>query len=650
MKRFFTCLLFVLISSSLWAQQFKTHKVKDGETLERIASTYLVTPFDILALNPDAKTGIKEGMVLVIPKSKVLANPVEVEEVKLLGYKSHRVKRKETLYSISKLYNVSIEDIKKHNTRLYSENLRKGDKLNIPNFGRVKTSTNVANTIKKYQVRPKEGKWRIAYKFGISVTELDALNPGLGELQVDQIINVPNIANNEERVVDEDYGYYTVLPKEGYYRLNIKLGLTQVELEELNPALVDGGLKVGMILKVPREAGGDFGLSEAIESTSLISKISNLETKNLALVLPFRTHRIDFDSIEETKEFIKQDRSLAISLDFHTGVMVALDSAKRLGISTKLDVFDSKARPSEITSILRQNDFNNYDAVIGPLTAQSFDRMSDALKENNVPAISPVTKPKNLYNNVFQTIPPDELMRERMIAYVKSDTAFTGNILIIADGKHKAISDQIKSHFPLAKQIYSRVDEEGIDGFYIVKEDVEELFEEGRTVVFLETANEGFVSNVTSMLNAYNGTEVVDEETEIEREIVLVTTNKSRAFETANISNYNLSDLKFHYPSANRVYDSETPNNFVKLYELRYGAVPNKYAVRGFDLTMDILLRLASEEGLYKLSDEDLETIYVENKFRYVKKMFGGYYNEAVYINKYDNLRIIEVKEDIKPQ
>ena len=72
---------------------------------------------------------------------------------------------------------------------------------------------------------------------------------------------------------------------------------------------------------------------------------------------------------------------------------------------------------------------------------------------------------------------------------------------------------------------------------------------------------------------------------------------------------------------------------------------PNKYATRGFDLTMDILLRLAIDEDLYKASSNDIETEYVENKFRYSKLMFGGYYNEAVYIVKYQELKIVEAKQ-----
>jgi len=60
---------------------------------------------------------------------------------------------------------------------------------------------------------------------------------------------------------------------------------------------------------------------------------------------------------------------------------------------------------------------------------------------------------------------------------------------------------------------------------------------------------------------------------------------------------------------------------------------------------MDILLRLAIEEDLYKASSNDIETEYVENKFRYSKKMFGGYYNEAIYLLRYEGLTIVEIKE-----
>jgi len=625
------------------AQDYKTHKVKSGETIESIAKIYLVTPFDIYALNPDAKTSLQPNTVLIIPKSRILKNPVKVETQQLLNYKSHKVKRKETLYSISKKYNITIDDIKKHNTRLYSDNLRKGDKINIPRYKTVLVTSNVGNTIKKYKVLPKEGKWRVAYKFGITVAELEKLNPNMDEtLLAGKEINVPNIANNEEKEIDNDFGYYTVLPKEGFFRLKLKLGLTQDQLETLNPELIESGLKNGMVLKVPLDVASSIE-NEDVERSTLADRLTNFETKRIAVMLPFRLNRVDLDSVQEVKDLIRQEGLLSVSLDFHTGVLMAIDSAKQLGISTKLDVYDTRAQITQVSNILRTNDFSNYDAVIGPFTSNNFERAASMLKGDNVPIISPVTKPKNLYNNVFQTIPSEELLRKKMIKFVKASTGtIPKHILIISDSKHIAVSNLLKREFPLAKQIFSRKDEEGKDANYILLEDIEEQFKEGLNIVFLETENEGFVSNVSSMINGFNG---VDEELEIEREIVLMTTNKTKAFEGVNISNYDLSKLKFHYPSTNRTYDWEEPNSFVSRYKRVWKTEPNKYATRGFDLTMDVLLRLAIDEDLYKASSSDIETEYVENKFRYSKKLFGGYYNEAVYIVKYDELKIVEVKQ-----
>ena len=69
MKKFLVSLSFlVLFSISANAQNYKTHKVKVGETIESIAKIYMVTPFDIYALNPDAKNSLHPNMVIQNPK------------------------------------------------------------------------------------------------------------------------------------------------------------------------------------------------------------------------------------------------------------------------------------------------------------------------------------------------------------------------------------------------------------------------------------------------------------------------------------------------------------------------------------------------------------------------------------------------------
>jgi hypothetical protein len=243
--------------------------------------------------------------------------------------------------------------------------------------------------------------------------------------------------------------------------------------------------------------------------------------------------------------------------------------------------------------------------------------------------------PTNLYSNVFQTIPSDELLEKTIINFVKSDS-LPKHMVIIADSKHKAVSNRLMAEFPSSKQLYSRTNKKGEEAYFIYQTDLENVFKPGKNIVFLETDNEGFASNVISVINGMAIKDV---------EIILMTTNKNKAFEGREISNYHLSNLKFHYPSPNKTTDISTSNNpFVRAYRREYNVSPNKYAVRGFDITLDLLLRLASKDDLYAASASDIETEYVENKFRYTKKLFGGYYNEAVYVVKYDNLIIVEAK------
>lgn len=637
-----------------------THKVKSGESIETIAKKYKVTESHILELNPDAKNGIEKNTVLIImktggvkpskigtkqPSSTSAINKIEAtQEVKeLTGYKKHKVRRKETLYSLSKKYNVTEAEIKKHNTFLYANNLRKGDKLQIPIFKEVAVQE-VNSTIVKYTVLPKEGKWRIAYKYGITVPELEALNPNLPEvLQPGQKVNVPNLDAGNLKQVDEMYSYYTVQPKEGFYRLKINTGLEQNELERLNPGLATSGLKEGMVLKIPyngaTQAADGNKNNGIIDDVSMINKLENaivdIETKNIAIMLPFQLNVVNTDSIFDAKQKIKKSRALALTLDFYSGVLMAFDSLKKMGVNLKVNVYDTQNRLSHTNDLVRNHDFSNTDAVIGPLFPKNFNVVAAALEARNIPVVSPITKSVNLGNNVFQSRPSEDEMENKIINYFMADSS--AQVIIISDIKHKTKSTMLKSKFANAKLVSSRLGRKTKkDAHFIIEQDLLSVIKPGKNVVFLETDSPNFVSNVTSMLNAF-----LDDKTEV----ILTTTRHNEAFEYEEVSNYHLSNLQFTYPSISKIVSEDSNIKFIKDYKLKYNTSPNTYAIRGFDLTMDVVLRMVSSQDIYKSVIEAPLTSYIENKFSYKKKLFGGFYNDSVYIVRYNNLQIDEVKQ-----
>ncbi|MDO7172790.1 LysM peptidoglycan-binding domain-containing protein [Mariniflexile sp. AS56] len=640
MIKFFSVLCFALVFNlnAVTAQNFSTHQVKKGETIQGIATRYGVAISDIYTLNPDAKKELKSNTILIIPLSKA-KKPEAIVVKELQGYKEHRTSKRETLYSIGKRYDVTEDEIKKHNTFLYANTLRKGDKLQIPVYKLIKEEPKAAT--KPYMVKAKEGKWRIAYKFGITVQELEDLNPGLGEtLQEGQQIYVPNLESEAVKVVDEKYSYYNVLPKEGFYRLKIKLGLEQAELETLNPELKETGLKEGMVLKIPYTNSTNVAGETISKKSHLETKITNFDTKHIAVMLPFRLNRVNLDSIGSAKNSIKKDPYLEASLDFYTGVLTALDSLKALGVSVKVDVYDTKYQVSDVIRILNDNDFKNLDAVIGPLTSDTFDKVASQLLPYHVPVVSPIGTNLNLYENVFQSRPSDDLLKGRIINFVKADS-LPKNIVIISDAKNAAVATDLKREFSYAKQVYSRKNKEGKDENFVYVEDIRATLKPGKNYVFLETQSEGFASNVTSILASLSQR---GEGNPNAIEIVLVTTNFNSAFEGDQVSNDHLSKLKFHFATASKSYNDTESNSFAKRYTQTYHTTPSKRAVKGFDLTMDVVLRLATAKDMYMSVNNAPLTEYVENKFGYKKKLMGGYYNDATYIVKYSDLTIVEVK------
>ena len=318
MNKFIFSSIFIIFINLVSAQVLRQHRVDTQDTLESIAQLYGVLPEDIVLLNPEAKVQLNAGKLLVIPNpiQKKASKTIEIQEV--VSYKVHRVKKKETLYSIAKKYNVTVEAIKENNQQLFEVPLQFKDKIYIPKF-KMRTVVLTPKALRAYNVKPKEGKWRIAYKFGISVLELEALNPNIGpDLELGQTLFVPNIQVAEEQTVTEaDFDFYKVLPKEGFYRLYKKLGITQDSLEQLNPILKVTGLKQGMVLKVPIASIEGVDL----HSTDLSQQIKYLSPKKIALLLPFKSNSIDFDSIQLAKQQTQLDGYIRISTEFYLSLI-----------------------------------------------------------------------------------------------------------------------------------------------------------------------------------------------------------------------------------------------------------------------------------------------------------------------------------------
>lgn len=141
---FFNILFFFFIFTiqSLNAQvSYHQHKVKKGETLYRLSVNYGITVQQILENNPGLSSAtLKENMLINIPNMNYSNG--NQDSLLVESYKQHKIKKKETLWSIAKQYGITVEDLKKANSHLSPEyKLKKGKYLNIPVITHIKSTS-----------------------------------------------------------------------------------------------------------------------------------------------------------------------------------------------------------------------------------------------------------------------------------------------------------------------------------------------------------------------------------------------------------------------------------------------------------------------------------------------------------------------------
>lgn len=547
------------------------------------------------------------------------------EEIRFIN---HKIKRKQKLSQISKIYDVDESIIKKYN---FNTKILKNNVLKIPIFGDGKE---LKNFLTSHIVKPKEGKWRIANEYGVSVNFLEKLNPKIGKvLKVNQRIAVPVLNNKiyEKSNNLNDLEYFEVDNKVSSTELENELGLEKNSIALLNPSIKNINDLQGLIIKIPKKEGLKQ-INTKLNQSSNIDNISNLDLKKIALILPFRLERIDLDSIHLVKNNLKNDKLLNISLDFLFGAEMALNKFSKLGIDVKMDVFDNSLSKKRIDEIIKNNNIEDYDFVIGPLTNDLFDYFVNSIPLSDTKIIKTLGKKSITSKNVINTIPHDSIYFNSVIEKVKNDT-LTSSKFIISDSKKINISEKLKKIFPDAQQFYSQINDSGIDTKTLVFEDLDSTFVDGRNILFLETNDQGFVSNVTSILNSF----ISDDQ-----EIVLYTTNKNKAFEGVNISNTFLSNLKFQYASTNRIIDKNINQDFINEFIALYRFYPNKYSIRAYDIVYDLLLRYSNGD-IDDPENHENQTEYIENKFKYYRTSTGSLDNISLYFLKHENLNVNQI-------
>ena len=664
---FLTLFSFVFTVSAK-QEKYTKHTVAKGETINMIAQKYKVTPYDIYSLNPDSQNGIQLNSVLLIPPSpSVVVIHSSKNKTQSDTTNSHLVQSKETLYSISKQYGVTVDALKAANGDLLNNGLKIGQNIKIPSGNvqntvaakSVETSKIIAPVVSKravvkatpkiqtpkgdttyHIIEPKETKYGISKKYGMTISELERLNPqiisefpiGSKLLVSGNVVNQAVVENTKPVVEDTKPSVetssvpalstkkyleeYVVKPKESILSIANDYGMSEQELISLNPEL-KRGIKLGMILRVPK---GQRKEPVKKEQGNLLKTINTNARKQLALLLPFNISKIESDTINSTQARLKKDKFLNLTLDFYSGALMAIDSAKVLGMNVDIKILDSQEtkNSSNVAALIRQNNLQGMDAIVGPFYQSNVEKLAELVEPTKTPVISPLSKEAGKkYSNLYQSMPSTEFLRNSIFDFMK---ARNGNVIAVIDNKKGSVKQYIQEMQPDV-----RIAGLSAKGSFAA-DSLKVLFQKDRlNYVVLASESTGMILATTSaMLNAQK-----------EYQVQLVILEPNDTFDFEEISLTRLTKLKLLYPSLSRPNETDEANQFDAKYKKVNKIIPNQYAIRGFDVTFDTLLRL-SQDKTFEETIQVSPSEQIENKFDYVQNATYGYSNNGIYILYYD--------------
>lgn len=670
---FLTVFSFVFTVSAKQEKYIK-HTVVKGETINNIAQKYHVTPYDIYKLNPDSQNGIQLDSVLLIPPtgqvtandtpkiaSPVTSNPAPSQNT---NPTTHLVMPKETLYSLSRQYGVSVDAIKAANGDLLANGLKIGQNIKIPASDgsfvaskptEVQKPTETSKPVVKevpratskpetstegiayHVIAPKETKYGISKKYGMTIAELERLNPQVINdfpigLKLLVAGNAPATAETSKPVTEPSkpaaetsaptsgtkkyLEEYVVKPNETTASIANDYGMTEKELISLNPELKKG-IKLGMILRVPK---GQRKEPVKKEQGNLIKSINTNARKQLALLFPFNISKIESDTLNSTQARLKKDKFLNLTLDFYSGALMAIDSAKVLGMNVDIRILDSQETKStsNVAALVQQNNLQSMDAVVGPFYQANVEKLAELLEPTKTPVISPLSKEVGKkFPNLYQSMPSIELLRSSVFNYMRSKN---GNIIAVIDSKKGSVKQYIQETQSDTKIV--GLNEKG----GVVADSLRILLQKDRlNYVVLASESTGMILATTAaMLAAQKDYQV---------QLVILEPNETLDFE--EIPLVRLTKLKLLYPSLSRPNESDEANQFDAKYKKLNKILPNQYAIRGFDVTFDTLVRL-SQDKTFEETVQASPSEQIENKFDYVQNATYGYSNNGIYILYYD--------------
>lgn len=640
------------------------HVVILGETTKTIADKYGI-PVEILkAANPGLGNSVTKGDRLRVPDKTKFGQtdnikPTVKKEPKIVepdtdssitdpissGPKvetiKHKVKKKETLYSIGREYGVTVDDLIEANEGL-TTTISIGQIILVP---KKKISTPYLTHRVKYSTRVN----KIAKLYRIPVYQIREFNPSIGKrVYQDQLIKIP-VGNSA----------IMALP----------LVNNNVPGKDENPES----------FKFPNET----------DNNDCIFQPNQDRIFKVALMVPLFLEEADSLNREEFLVSHQPFFTPFRFIQFYEGAQIAIDSISKQGMKVEMYVYDVDRNLTKTTQVLRQRELRSMDLIIGPFYRNSFNQVALFAGNFNIPIVNPLSYRDAVirnYKTVIKVKPDVRTQTEMAKTYVEN-FANDSKIFLISQTSYKDADKVIELNNGLLSTLEPQVKFSNEDlfnlSFSVALRDT--LFDDTTTPppfifenteiypAILETlpSDSTTINNYLVRINYATDSlyPFLEHASPLRNNlVVLYGTQKSFIMDVINrlnecrdtfdiqllgaptwerinnLSNVKMNNLNLTYFSSNHInYQSENTQNFISTFRKSFSTEPNGYAFSGFDITYYFL------SSLFYLGDDFRDCIeQFPMKLLHTKYSYKRIANTDNFENTYWNLLQIKHMTRIK--
>ena len=588
------------------------HVVKPGHTLYSISKAYKVREKDIALENPGVYSGLQIGQVLKIPADVPdFQDETSKEEIDTLRFFSHYLKEGETVFSLSKVYNIPLGEIEEVNPDLDYTDIPVGQIILIPRPSITKENVEFI----LHRVRAKENLFRLSARYDIDQELIMKYNPevALEGLKRGQIIKIPK----KETLIAE-YG---------------ELEPIEIEIEIDSFEMTDPETEVVDLFKISME---DYS-----------EKLTDIDRGNIkvAFLIPFDYYEepMEIDSsdrklLKELEKQAEEKKKLVKSpkfLEFFEGSLLAVNKLKAEGFNVEVSYYDTRKSPTRVREILESDNFGGTDLIIGPFSPYNVEIVSEYSRKNGIPLVPPVYDNCSLTEKnpfLFQ-LNPSYKVEFRTAARILAKE-FEKNFIFVysSDSLKLPEIEYFKSsligsvtipeeNFGIKEIVYDNAAKADLSN------DLKLAFSNDKTnIVVIPENNEGFVSSVIQQLYFLRQLEGYDIE----------------VFGMPHFAGFNNIEYKYYFDLKLRYltpyhysYQDSTLNQFLHEYKSFFKTEPNfstnkgyPYAFAGYDISYYFIKMMAEhgEKFAHMLGNNYREEIIIPYKWKR-QTDYGGFEN-----------------------